>query len=69
MSEKNILLRMTMEKNRLINELILNFLGHTPDIEEKKYFNILNRLGESIVYYKGELVGSVRYQTDEGIIL
>lgn len=69
MSEKNILLRMTMEKNRLIHELISNFLGHTPDTEEKKYFSILNRLGESIVYYKGELVGTVRYQTDEGAIL
>lgn len=69
MSEKNILLKMTMEKNRLIHELISTFLGHAPNKEEKKQFSILNSLGESIIYYKGELVGTIRYQTDEGAIL
>ena len=69
MSEKNNLLKMTMEKNRLIQELISTFLGHAPNNEEKKQFNILNCLGESIIYYKGELIGSVKYQTDEGAIL
>jgi hypothetical protein len=69
MSEKNVLLKMTMEKNRMINELITKFLGHEPSKEEKKEFKIMNRLGESIIYFKGELVGHVKYETDEGIIL
>lgn len=69
MSEKNILVKMTMEKNRLVHELISTFLGHTPNVEEKKQFSILNSLGESIIYYKGELVGTIKYQTDEGAIL
>jgi len=28
----------------------------------------MNRLGESILYHRGELVGSVRYDADEGFI-
>ena len=60
---------MAMEKNRLIHELISTFLGHAPNIEEKRQFSILNSLGESIIYYKGELVGTIKYQTDEGAIL
>ena len=69
MSEKNVLLKMTMEKNRMINELITQFLGHEPSKEEKREFKIMNRLGESIIYFKGELVGNVKYETDEGLIL
>lgn len=65
MSEKNVLLKMTMEKARLINELITSFLGHEPTKEEKKKFHIMNRLGESIVYYKGDLVGTVKYQSND----
>lgn len=69
MSSKNVLMKMTMEKNRMINEVIEKFLGHEPNAEEKKQFKIINRLGESIIYYKGELVGTVKYQADEGPIL
>lgn len=67
--EKNVLLKMTMEKARMINELITKFLGHEPTREEKKQFYIMNRLGESVVYFKGDLVGTVRYETDDGLIL
>lgn len=69
MTEKNVLLKMTIEKARMINELITKFLGHTPSKEEKKQFNVMNRLGESIIYYKGDLVGSVVYEADEGFIV
>jgi hypothetical protein len=69
MSEKNVLLKMTMEKARLINELITKFLGHEPTKEEKKQFHIMNRLGESIIYFKGDLLGTVKYETDDGHIM
>lgn len=69
MSNKNVLMKMTMEKNRMIDELIERFLGHKPNAEEKKQFNIMNRLGESIIYFKGELVGTVKYSADEDPIL
>jgi hypothetical protein len=65
MSEKNVLLKMTIEKARLINELITQFLGHEPSAEEKKQFHIMNRLGESIVYYRGDLIGTVKYEAGE----
>jgi hypothetical protein len=68
MSEKNVLLKMTMEKARMINELIIDFLGHEPTKEEKKQFHIMNRLGESIIYFKGDLVGTVKYNTDDGLV-
>jgi hypothetical protein len=60
---------MTMEKNRKINELITEFLGHEPDEAERKEFRIMNQLGESIIYHHGELVGTVKYKTDEGPII
>ena len=69
MSEKNVLLKMTMEKARLINEVITKFLGHEPTREEKKQFNIMNRLGESIIYYNGYLVDTVKYELDDGLII
>lgn len=65
MSEENILLKMTREKNRMIKEVITNFLGHEPSGEEKKLFNLMHRLGESNIYYKGELIGHVVYQTED----
>jgi hypothetical protein len=61
MSKDNVLLKITEEKNRMINEVIVNFLGHVPDKQERKQFNIINQLGESIIYYKGDLIGSIRY--------
>jgi hypothetical protein len=69
MPEKNVLLKMTIEKARMIHELITKFLGHEPTREEKKQFHIMNRLGESVIYHKGDLVGTVRYETDEGLII
>jgi hypothetical protein len=69
MSEKNVLLKMTMEKARMINEMITKFLGHEPTQEEKKQFNIMNRLGESVIYHKGYLVGIVKYEVDDGLVI
>ncbi len=60
---------MTMEKTRLINELITNFLGHSPTQEEKKQFHILNLLDESIVYYRGDLIGTVKHDGDDGLVI
>ncbi|MGZ5285856.1 MAG: hypothetical protein ACXWB9_01670, partial [Flavisolibacter sp.] len=45
--------------------VITNFLGHKPTPEEKKQFNIINQLGESIIYFKGDLLCSIRYETVE----
>ena len=61
MSEKNILVKMTIEKTRLINEAIVRFLGHEPTKEERKAFKITHRLGESNIYYNGKLISNVRY--------
>ena len=58
-----------MEKNRQISELIKTFLGHEPNEIERKEFKIMNQLGESIIYFHGELVGTVRYKADEGPIV
>jgi len=69
MTEKNVLLKMTMEKARMINELITKFLGHEPSRDEKKQFHIMSRLGESIIYYKGRLVGTVEYNVDDGLVI
>ena len=69
MSDKNVLLKMTVEKTRMINELIAKFLGHEPTEAERKEFKIMHQLGESIIYYQGELVGTVRYKADEGPIV
>jgi len=69
MSEKNVLLKMTMEKARMINELITKFLGHEPTKEEKKQFHIMNHLGESVIYHQGSLVGTVKYQVDDGLVM
>lgn len=66
MSE-NVLLKMTIEKARLINEMITKFLGHAPSKEERKQFNIMNRLGESIVYFNGDFIGTVKYEADDGL--
>jgi len=68
MSE-NVLLKMTIEKARLINEMIANFLGHQPTEEEKRQFNIMNRLGESIIYFNGDLIGTVKYKADDGLFI
>ena len=64
MSE-NILLKMTEEKNRLINETILRFLGHEPSREERKQFTFMHRLGESYIYFKNRLVEVIRYNEED----
>jgi len=64
MSEKNILMKMSIEKKKMIKEVITNFLGHEPSPEEKKQFNIMHSLGESNIYYKGVLIGHVAYPAD-----
>ena len=53
MSESNILIKMTVAKARMIEELITKFLGHKPDWNERKAFRILNSLGESSIYLEG----------------
>lgn len=63
MSKDNILQKLTEEKNRLISEVMTRFLGHEVTAEDRKYFKVINRLGESIIYYHGELIGSIRYET------
>ena len=68
MSDANILLRMTIEKTRLIEELIYQYLGHKPTWLERKAFSIMNKLGESSIYHKGKYVGTVRYETDDDVI-
>lgn len=69
MSEKNVLLLMTIEKNRMISELITSFLGHEPSSQEKKQFRIMNNLGESIVYHNGSVIGTVRYNAEDDNII
>ncbi|HJW17092.1 MAG TPA: hypothetical protein VJ499_08225 [Flavisolibacter sp.] len=69
MSDANILLQMTLERTRLIEERIVQFLGHRPSWKERKAFRILNRLGESTIYHQNQLVGTVYYQPiDDPII-
>ena len=68
MSEANVLLQMAVEKARLIEEMITKFLGYKPTWKERKTFCILNRLGESSIYRKGEYIGTVTYpMTDDTI--
>jgi hypothetical protein len=69
MTEKNVLLKMTIEKARMIHELITKFLGHEPSWSEKKQFHVMSRLGESIIYHKGHLVGSVKYEVDDAYLM
>ena len=64
MSE-NILLKMTEEKNRLISQTILKFLGHQPTREERKQFTFMHALGKSYIYHMGKLVEVVNYETED----
>jgi len=69
MPEANILLQMTIEKSRLIEEVIVRFLGHAPNWKERKTFRIMNQLQESSVYHKGECIGVIRCETvDDPVI-
>ena len=69
MPEANILMQMTIEKSRLIEEVIVGFLGHSPSWKERKTFRIMNQLHESSIYHKGELVGTVNYAAVEDVII
>jgi hypothetical protein len=69
MSDANILLQMTLERTRLIEERIVQFLGHVPSWKERKTFRILNRLGESTIYYEKQLVGTVYFQPVDDLII
>jgi hypothetical protein len=60
---------MTIEKSRLIEEMIIQFLGYKPNWKERKTFSIMNKLGESSVYHKGIYVGTVRYQPIEETVI
>lgn len=69
MQETNVLLKMTIEKNRKIKEVIARFLGHEPTWKERKMFNIMNSLGESSIYYKGKLIGHIHYETKDDPVI
>ena len=62
---QNILSKMIEEKNRLIHQVILHFLGHSPSTKERREFTFMHRLGESQIYYKGKLVDVIRYETQD----
>ena len=63
MAGDNILLEMSVEKTRLVRELMIKVLGHEPSNDEKKDFTIMHNLYESLIYYKGELIGTLQFQT------
>ncbi|MGZ3839597.1 MAG: hypothetical protein ACXVMS_10510 [Flavisolibacter sp.] len=69
MSEANVLLQMTIKKSRLIEDVIVRFLGHIPSWKERKTFRIMNQLHESSIYFKGELIGTVICDAVEEIIV
>lgn len=61
MLKENVLLDQSKEKNRLVNNFLEAFLGHNPSVEERRRFTIMNRLNESLIYFKGQLIGHLRY--------
>lgn len=65
MSEGNILLKMTAEKDRRIREFVVRFLGHEPAREERKLFTFIHTLGLSKIYFKGQLVEVLKYDTTD----
>jgi hypothetical protein len=69
MSDANILMKMTIEKARLIEEMIVQFLGYKPTWRERKTFSVMNKLGESSVYHRGKYIGTVRYDPIEETII
>jgi len=69
MPEAHILTKMTLEKSRLIEEAIVAFLGHKPSWKQRKAFSIMNKLGESSIYFKGKYVGTVKYEPAQEIVI
>jgi hypothetical protein len=68
MSEANVLVKMTIEKSRLIEEMIVQFLGYKPSWNERRRFSTMHKLGESSIYHKGKYIGTVRYETVDDTI-
>lgn len=68
MNEDHILIKMAAEKNEKVRAFILSFLGHEPLREEKKEFTFVHTLGQSKVYYKGDLVETLYYNTNDNTI-
>ena len=64
MSE-NILVRMSIQKSKMIQEIIREFVGHEPSAEERKEFKIMHQLDESLIYHKGKLIAQVKHGVDD----
>jgi hypothetical protein len=69
MNEDHILIKMAAEKNQKVRAFIVHFLGHEPRQEEKKEFTFIHTLGQSKVYYKGELVETLFYNTTDNTVI
>ncbi len=65
MLKDNILWEMNNEKSKLIRSFIRNFLGHEPTGEERKQFTFMHSLTETIIYYKGKLLGNLSFQISD----
>lgn len=61
----NILVKITAVKNKQIKEFIHDFLGHAPKEDERKNFTIMHSLYQSVIYYKGTLVGYIQPQVED----
>lgn len=61
----NILMKMALEKKRIVKEFINNFLGHEPSKEERKQFTIMHSLDESKIYFKGSFIGDLIFNTND----
>lgn len=59
MSE-NILKKITALKNEQVRWFICQFLGHAPSEDERKDFTIMHSLYQSVIYYKGNLIGYIK---------
>jgi len=62
MPHDNILWEMTNEKSKQIRDFIRNYLGHEPTKDERKEFTFMHSLTETIIYYKGKVLGNLTFQ-------
>lgn len=69
MSDNHILLKMALEKSRMIEEVITHFLGHKPSWKERRLFSVMHSLEESSIYHKGECIGTVRFETVDDLVI
>jgi hypothetical protein len=58
----NILWEMANEKSKRIRDFVKEFLGHEPSREERRDFTFMHGLTETIIYYKGRLLGNLILQ-------